>query len=72
MGFYIRKSVSVGTAVLLYAARSLFSGVHMRYQGKIQNWKEAQGFGFVMQNGGGGEKAFVHIKAFAARSRRPI
>lgn len=43
----------------------------MRYQGKITNWKDDQGFGFVTPNGGS-EKAFVHIKAFSARSRRPI
>lgn len=43
----------------------------MRYQGKITNWKDDQGFGFVIPNGSG-EKAFVHIKAFSARSRRPI
>lgn len=47
------------------------SRVRMRYQGKITNWKDDQGFGFVIPNGGG-EKAFVHIKAFSARSRRPI
>ena len=43
----------------------------MRYQGKITNWKDDKGFGFVTPNGGG-EKAFVHIKAFSGRSRRPI
>ncbi|MBI3902702.1 MAG: cold shock and DUF1294 domain-containing protein [Nitrosomonadales bacterium] len=43
----------------------------MRFQGKITNWKDDQGFGFVIPNGGG-EKAFVHIKAFSGRSRRPI
>jgi uncharacterized membrane protein YsdA (DUF1294 family)/cold shock CspA family protein len=42
----------------------------MRYQGKIANWKDDQGFGFVTPNGGG-QKAFVHIKAFANRSNRP-
>lgn len=42
----------------------------MRYQGKITGWKDDQGFGFVTPNGGG-EKAFVHIKAFSSRSRRP-
>lgn len=42
----------------------------MRYQGKISNWKDDQGFGFVIPNGGG-EKAFVHIKALSTRSRRP-
>ena len=43
----------------------------MRYQGKIKNWKDDQGFGFITPNGGG-EKAFVHIKAFAGRARRPV
>jgi uncharacterized membrane protein YsdA (DUF1294 family)/cold shock CspA family protein len=43
----------------------------MRYQGKITNWKDDQGFGFVTPNGGG-EKAFVHIKTFMGRPRRPI
>jgi len=42
----------------------------MRYQGKITSWKDDQGFGFVTPNGGG-EKAFVHIKAFSNRSHRP-
>lgn len=42
----------------------------MRYQGRITGWKDDQGFGFVTPNGGG-EKVFVHIKAFSSRSRRP-
>jgi uncharacterized membrane protein YsdA (DUF1294 family)/cold shock CspA family protein len=43
----------------------------MRYLGKINNWKDDQGFGFVIPNGGG-QKAFVHIKAFPKSSFRPI
>lgn len=43
----------------------------MRYQGKISAWKDEQGFGFVSPNGGG-QKAFVHIKAFLRRSPRPV
>jgi uncharacterized membrane protein YsdA (DUF1294 family)/cold shock CspA family protein len=42
----------------------------MRFQGKVTNWKDGQGFGFVMPNGGG-QKAFVHIKAFSGSSHRP-
>jgi uncharacterized membrane protein YsdA (DUF1294 family)/cold shock CspA family protein len=42
----------------------------MRYQGKITNWKDNQGFGFVIPNGGG-QKAFVHVKAFSSKSHRP-
>ena len=42
----------------------------MRYQGKVTNWKDDQGFGFVTPNGGG-KKAFVHIKAFSKISHRP-
>ena len=44
----------------------------MRLQGKITSWKDDQGFGFVTQNGADKNKiAFVHIKAFSDRSRRP-
>lgn len=42
----------------------------MRLQGKISEWDDARGFGFVSPNGGG-ERCFVHIRAFAARDRRP-
>lgn len=42
----------------------------MRYQGRIADWNDAKGFGFVTPNGGG-DRAFVHIKAFAADRRRP-
>ncbi len=42
----------------------------MRYQGKITNWKDDQGFGFITPNGGGNQ-VFVHIKSFANRQRRP-
>ena len=42
----------------------------MRYQGKITNWKDDQGYGFITPNMGG-EPLFVHIKAFANRQRRP-
>ena len=43
----------------------------MRYQGRIHGWNDDKGFGFVTPNGGG-DKAFVHIKAFARVSRRPV
>lgn len=43
----------------------------MRLQGKVINWNDDKGFGFVEPNGGG-ERAFVHIKAFKPRSRRPV
>ncbi|WP_417535488.1 DUF1294 domain-containing protein [Methylophaga sp.] len=43
----------------------------MKFQGKISNWNDDKGFGFVEPNGGG-ERAFVHIKAFNPRTRRPI
>lgn len=42
----------------------------MRLQGKLSEWDDARGFGFVQPNGGG-ERCFVHIRAFAARDRRP-
>ena len=43
----------------------------MRYQGKITNWKDDKGFGFITPNGGG-DQVFVHIKSFANRQRRPV
>ncbi len=43
----------------------------MRYQGRISSWNDDKGFGFVMPSGGG-DKAFVHINAFARTSRRPL
>ncbi len=43
----------------------------MRLQGRLANWNDDKGFGFVQPNGGG-ERAFVHIKAFKRKSRRPV
>lgn len=42
----------------------------MRLQGKITEWRDEQGFGFVSQNGDG-RRVFVHVKSFARRGRRP-
>ncbi|GAC19980.1 DUF1294 domain-containing protein [Paraglaciecola arctica] len=43
----------------------------MKFQGKVLNWNDDKGFGFVEPNGGG-QRAFVHIKAFKPRTRRPV
>lgn len=43
----------------------------MRFQGRITNWKDDQGYGFITPNGGG-EPLFVHIKAFVRRQARPV
>ena len=42
----------------------------MRFQGKIKEWKDDKGFGFVAPNGGGRD-IFLHISGFSARHRRP-
>jgi uncharacterized membrane protein YsdA (DUF1294 family)/cold shock CspA family protein len=45
--------------------------ISMRYQGKLSNWKDDKGFGFINPNGGGNQ-VFVHIKSFANRGRKPV
>ncbi|HSM53571.1 MAG TPA: excalibur calcium-binding domain-containing protein [Erythrobacter sp.] len=42
----------------------------MRRQGKIVEWNDARGFGFVVLNGSD-ERAFAHISDFADRRARP-
>ena len=43
----------------------------MRHQGKITNWKDEQGFGFVSPNGGG-KDIFIHVKSFTRSKKRPV
>ena len=43
----------------------------MRHVGRITEWNDAKGFGFVTPVEGGG-RVFVHIKAFQAALRRPV
>ncbi len=42
----------------------------MRHKGRITNWKDDRGFGFIAPLSGGNQ-AFGHISAFVNRSRRP-
>ena len=43
----------------------------MRRKGRVIEWRDDQGFGFVAPSLGG-ERVFLHISAFARRSRRPV
>jgi uncharacterized membrane protein YsdA (DUF1294 family)/cold shock CspA family protein len=43
----------------------------MRHVGRLTDWNDAKGFGFVTPYGGGA-RAFVHIKAFEKRGLRPV
>lgn len=43
----------------------------LRYQGKITEWRDEQGFGFITQKGDG-QRLFLHIKSFSGRKRRPV
>ena len=42
----------------------------MRHQGKITEWKDDRGFGFITPNGGG-TKVFVHFSAVRKGAPRP-
>ena len=46
-------------------------GSSLRYAGKITEWNDERGFGFVVPNGGG-DRAFIHVSELKGRSRRPI
>ena len=43
----------------------------MRLAGRIADWNDDKGFGFVTPTGGG-TRAFVHISTFQRGSRRPV
>ena len=42
----------------------------MRYEGKLVEWNDDKGFGYVLPNAGG-RRIFVHFNCFASRKRRP-
>ena len=50
---------------------SLRQQTRMRHAGRITDWNDAKGFGFVTPHDGGA-RAFVHVKAFQASGRRPL
>lgn len=53
------------------APRTQFSQqMSKRSKGKITSWNDDKGFGFITPPSGG-KQVFVHIKAFANRTRRP-
>jgi uncharacterized membrane protein YsdA (DUF1294 family)/cold shock CspA family protein len=43
----------------------------MRHKGRITQWQDGRGFGFI-EPMSGGERVFVHIKSFTNRHRRPL
>jgi len=42
----------------------------MRFQGRISDWKDDRGFGFITPNGGG-NRVFLHIRSFRKGEPRP-
>lgn len=42
----------------------------MRYQGRINEWKDERGFGFIAPNSGGA-KVYLHVSSMTDRQRRP-
>ena len=43
----------------------------MRHKGRIVQWQDDRGFGFI-EPMSGGDRVFVHIKSFTNRRRRPV
>lgn len=43
----------------------------MSFQGKITEWNDDRGFGFI-ESDEGGKRVFVHIKSFLRRTKRPL
>lgn len=43
----------------------------MRYQGRLIEWNDDRGFGFIEPNGGG-ERVFLHIKSVRGAGARPV
>lgn len=43
----------------------------MRHQGRITDWKDSRGFGFITPNGGS-DTVFVHIRALEKGQPRPV
>lgn len=43
----------------------------MRFQGRITEWKDDRGFGFITPNGGGA-KVFIHFRAMQNGEPRPV
>lgn len=43
----------------------------VRLGGRIVDWSDEKGFGFVEPTGGG-DRAFVHVNEFQRGSRRPV
>ena len=42
----------------------------MRYRGKLADWNDERGFGFIAPSAGGA-RVFAHISSFSSRRRRP-
>lgn len=43
----------------------------VRYVGRVVEWNDERGFGFVVPNGGH-DRVFLHIKSFERQNRRPV
>lgn len=46
------------------------SKVSIRHVGRVVEWNDGRGFGFVVPNGGH-DRVFLHIKSFERQNRRP-
>src|SRR5690606_11371173 len=62
--------VAASAESLLHSTYRIRYSEHMRLKGRIRDWRDDKGFGFIEPEGGGA-RVFAHARAFANRQRRP-
>jgi len=62
----VTENTDIGVDLLIQ-----FESKNMRLQGRIIEWNDERGFGFVVQNGASA-RMFIHVSAFRKKGYRPL